>query len=438
MKILLVHPQNYLQQCATGIYGRSMRYAPLTMPTLKALVPPELGAEVEIVDEMTARVDFGHTPDLVGLTAITGTAAHAYEIADRFRAQGATVVMGGVHPTLLPDEARQHADAVIKGYAERTWPQALRDFAAGKLASVYEDRQPFSASLIVRPDRSSISARDYIGWATVETSRGCPNACDFCISHRFHRDYICRPVGDVIEEVRALRSKVIFFLDPNLIGDHAHAKDLFRELAKLRRWWLGCASLDVVEDPELLDLIAQSGCKGLLMGFESTDPQALAAANKVRNQGKEYREVLRVLHEHGILVQGCFVFGFDSDERSVFTQTADYIIEAGFDLPQVSIFTPFPGTPAFARLAEQGRILTRDWSRYNGQTAVFRPAHMTAGELEEGADYVRRRCYSLGALARRLVCRPLGLKPLVALSYLSFRRYQRAIDRVSRSHGASH
>jgi len=437
VRILLIHPQNYLQRHATGIYGRSLRYAPLTMPTLKALVPPELGAAVTVVDEMVTDVDCGAPADLVGITAITGTATRAYEIADRFRARGATVVLGGVHPTLCTAESLQHADAVVRGYAERTWPRLLRDVVAGRLERTYEDHEPFDPALIVSPDRSVIDRRDYLGWGTVEMSRGCSKHCDFCVSHRFHPTYLCRPVADVIAEVRAIPSKVIFFLDPNLIGDRDHAKAFFAEFAKLRRWWVGCASLDIVDDPELLDLVARSGCRGLLMGFESLRPEALAAAGKSANLGKTYAQVVEALHDHGILVQACFVFGFDTDDTSVFEEAAEHIVNGRFDLPQISLYTPFPGTPVFDALDRAGRILTRDWALYNGQNVVFRPLRMSAEELERGTEWVRRRVYSWSALSRRLLGRPLWVKPLVAMSYLGFRSYQRRIARAGAEHGRS-
>jgi radical SAM superfamily enzyme YgiQ (UPF0313 family) len=430
VKILLIHPQNYLQRRSTGIYGRSLRYAPLTMPALKALVPADLKADVRIVDEMVEDVDFNLRADLVGITAITGTAPRAFEIADRFRAAGATVVLGGVHPTLRTAECLSHADAVVRGYAERTWPRLLRDFAANRLQPLYEDSEPFDPKLIAPPDRSSIHKRDYIGWCTVEMSRGCSNNCDFCISHRFHRAYICRPIADVIQEVKSLPGKIIFFLDPNMIGDRDHAKAFFAEFAKLRKWWVGCASLDVIDDPDMIPLMAKSGCRGLLMGFESIRREALESSGKTRNLGKKYALVVDVLHRHGILVQACFVFGFDTDDRSVFEETADYIVNARFDLPQVSIYTPFPGTPVFDRLEQEGRILTRNWSLYNGQNVVFRPLRMTAVELERGADFVRKRANSWGALSRRLLVRPLLVKPLVVLSCLGFRFYQYRIAKA--------
>jgi len=427
MKLLLIHPQNLLQRHSTGIYGRSLRYAPLTMPTLKALVPWELGAEVRIVDEMVEDLDLDLEADLVGITAITGTAMRAYEIADHFRAKGATVVLGGVHPTLETEESLLHADVVIKGYAERTWPRMLRDFANGSHQRVYEDLELLDPALIVPPDRSTIHRRDYLGWCTVEMSRGCPNTCEFCISHQFHRGHICRPIPDVLAEVRALQSKLVFFLDPNLIGNREHAKAFFRELIPLKKWWLGCASLDVADDPELLELMARSGCRGLLMGFESVRPEALVSSSKTKNIGRSYAEVVDILHDHGILVQACFVFGFDTDDVSVFEEAATYIERARFDLPQISIYTPFPGTPVFDRMATQGRILTRDWSLYNGQNVVFQPARMSVDELARGTDLVRHRAHSWRAMAGRMLVKPLWVKPLVALSYLGFRFYQRRI-----------
>lgn len=430
MKILLIHPQNYLQRHETGIYGRSLRYAPLTMPTLKALIPAELETDVRIVDEMIEDLDFNISADLVGITAITGTANRAFEVADRFRAKGSTVVLGGVHPTLRTEESLEHADAVVKGYAERSWPVLLRDFAAGRLQKVYEDAEPFDASLIKAPDRSLIHRRDYIGWCTVEMSRGCPNECEFCISHRFHSNYICRRIEDVIKEVKSLRSKIVFFLDPNLIGDSEHAKAFFTELAKLNKWWVGCASLDVVDDPELLSLMAKSGCRGLLMGFESIHQDALESSHKIKNMGKKYADVIETLHDHGIMVQACFVFGFDTDDPSVFEEAADYIVNAKFDLPQISIYTPFPGTPVFDRLEKDGRIITRNWSLYNGQNVVFRPLNMTVEQLGKGTDYVRKRAYSWGALSKRLFVKPLLVKPLVLLSYVGFRFYQYRIAKV--------
>lgn len=430
MKVLLVHPQNYLQRHSTGIYGRSLRYAPLTMPTLKALMPADVHAEVRIVDEMVEDLDMNLQADLVGITAITGTAMRAYEIADHFRGRGSKVVLGGVHPTLYTEESLGHADSVVRGYAERSWPLLIQDFSAGCLARVYEDREPFDPAIIVPPDRSGIHRSDYIGWCTVEMSRGCSNKCDFCVSHRFHPNYVRRPIKDVLAEAETLDSKIVFFLDPNLTGDRDHAKEFFREFARLKKWWLGCATLDVADDPELVRIMAESGCRGLLMGFESIRQEALESSGKTRNLGRKYAAVVDLLHRHGIMVQACFVFGFDTDDLSVFEEAAGYIQRAKFDLPQISIYTPFPGTPVFERMEKEGRILTRDWSKYNGQNVVFQPRRMSPQQLAEGVDLVRKKAYSWQALAGRMLVRPLWVKPLVVMSYLGFRHYQYRIARA--------
>ncbi|EKD26394.1 MAG: Radical SAM protein [uncultured bacterium] len=430
MKILLIHPQNYLQRHSTGIYGRNLRYAPLTMPTLKALIPFDLKFETQIVDEMIEDLDFNIKADLVGITAITGTAGRAYEIADHFRKKGIPVILGGIHPTLQTNESLMHADTVVKGYAERTWPQLLYDFKARKLQKVYEDKEPFDASLIISPDRSKIHSKDYMGSCTVEMSRGCSNKCDFCISHQFHHSYICRKIEDVIHEIKNMKSKIIFFLDPNLIGNREHTKEFLSELSKLKKWWVGCASLDIADDPELLSLAAKSGCKGLLMGFESLRQSALISSGKIKNIGKTYSNVVDLLHEHGISVQACFVFGFDTDDKSVFEEASEYIINAKFDLPQISIYTPFPGTPVFEKMVKDNRIITRNWSLYNGQNVVFKPMQMSVKELEIGTDLVRKNSYSWKALSGRLFTKPIWIKPLVFMSYLNFRYYQYRITKA--------
>ncbi len=432
MKILLIHPQNYLQRFTTGIYSKFLRYAPLTMPTLEALIPEELNAEVRIIDEMVEKIDFSYNPDIVGITMITGTASRAYELARIFREKGGTVVFGGVHPTLNPDEALQYADAIVKGYAEKTWPELLRDFKIGKLKRVYESNGTIDRDMIVSPKRTYIKKNRYLGANTVEMSRGCPNECDFCVSHRFNQTYITRNMDDVLEEIKSIKEKLIFFLDPNLVGDKKYAKIFFTELKKYHKWWVGCASLDIVEDEELVNVMADSGCKGLLMGFESINPVALSICNKKKNVDKEYGAVVKMLHKKGIMIQGCFVFGFDCDTKSVFEQTADFIIHSGIDLPQISIYIPFPGTPLFDKLKNENRILTTNWELYNGQNVVFKPKNMTVVELEKGVQYVRDTCYSISAVLRRMLYRPFWIKPFVLLSYVGFKKYQNKIDEINK------
>jgi radical SAM superfamily enzyme YgiQ (UPF0313 family) len=426
LRVLLVHPQHAIQRFKTGVYKKHLRYAPITMPTLAALVPRDVPAQVRVVDEMVEELDLDLDADLVGLTAISSASTRAYEIAKHFKSKGATVVMGGVHATLMTDEALEHVDAVVRGYAEETWPQLLRDFRDGKLARVYEPAGG-GAELIVAPDRSHIKRSGYVACNTVEMSRGCNKRCDFCVSHRLNPTYVTRDIGAVIEEIRRMPGKLVTFLDPNLIGNIAHAREFFKELRKVRRYWAGCVSIDIMQHPDLLDLMVRSGGKGFLIGFESLNQEALDSANKAFCHADDYERAIAELHRRGIMVQGSFVFGFDTDGLDVFEQTVDFVIRARVDLPQFTAYTPFPGTAVFERLQAERRILTCDWSKYNGHEVVFQPKQMTPEQLDAGLRYAWAKTYSLVSIARRLLAPPLLLKPVALLSNLNFRRFMRRV-----------
>ncbi len=426
-KILLVHTQHANQRHGLGIYRKHLRYAPLTMPTLAALVPPELGAEVRVIDEMIESVPFDWAPDLVGLTAITSAAPHAYELAARFKASGAKVVMGGVHATLCTDEVLGHVDAVVKGYAEASWPNLLRDFATGTLERVYESDGPGDA-IVVSPDRSLVRRSEYIACNTVEMSRGCNKRCDFCVTHRLNPKYILRGVEKVISEVRELPGKLVTFLDPNVIGNVPYAREFFTEMKKLKRWWVGCVSIDVVNYPGLLDLLVDSGCKGFLIGFESVDQPALDAVNKAFADVARYREAIDLFHRRGLVVQGSFVLGFDSDTLESFDRTIDFVVRSRIDLPQFTIFTPFPGTKVFDRLEKEGRILERDWSHYHGHEVVFQPRNMTPQQLQDGFSHVWHSVYSYKNIFKRLWGAPWLPKPVALMSNLNFRRFMQRVQ----------
>ncbi len=422
MNVLLIHPQAIVHRAETGIYGKALRYAPLTMPTLAALVPPDLGCEVAVVDEMIERVDFAAPADLVAVTGITGTIGRAYEIADRFRARGVKVVLGGVHASVLPDEAALHADAVAIGYAEETWPALLRDAAAGRLRPQYRATRPPAGYVV--PDRRFVKRSRYMQPDTVELVRGCGNKCEYCASRSLYTATISRPADDVLAEIARLPGKMISFLDPNLVTDLPLAYEFFGKLRALRKWWVGCATVEVSAHPDLLDLMAASGCKGLLVGFESINQAALESAGKTFNQVSAYRDTIRLLHDRGLIVEGCFVLGFDTDEKSVFEETVRFATSAGIDYVHYTIFTPFPGTDAYKRLEREGRILTHDWSRYNGRHVVFQPSRMSAAELQDGFGRVWRETYRLPSVLRRLAGPPYLTKPLVFASNLQSGRFQ--------------
>lgn len=404
MKIVLLSPKGPLYRHRGGIFGRNLRYAPLTLTTLASLIPEELGATVEIHDESAEDFHFPIAADLVGITVITGTARRAYEIADRLRAAGTPVVLGGPHVTLVPDEAARHADAVVTGYAEQTWPALLRDFAAGRMAPRYVQGPDLSFEGVPYPRRDLLDARRFLTTAVFEATRSCAHDCEFCVAPTaWGRKPYLKPVEYVVEDIRRHGARRILFVDLNLISDRNHARQLFEAMIPLGVRWFGLSTTLIAHDLPLLDLMARSGCNGLLLGFESMLPGTLRETRKGFNDPATYLRLVSDLHDHGITVMGCFVFGLDHDTPAVFRETVDFAVDAGIDLPRFAIATPFPGTPLFRRLEEEGRLLTRDWELYDAQHVVFRPAQMSVEELQQGHERAWRSAYSWRSIARRLL-----------------------------------
>ena len=428
MKIALISPRGPLYRHRTGIWKKSLRYAPLTLTTLASLIPPELDAEVVLMDEGVGDVDPQCDVDLAAISLITGTAPRGYELAATFRKRGVPVVIGGVHATLMPEEAMQHADATVVGYAEETWPQLLRDFAAGRMQKRYEQSPHLKLDNLPFPRRDLLPAKEYVTLHTIEATRGCIHKCEFCVVPSAWGRPLQKPVGDVIADVRQMKPRKLIFLDLNLISDTDYAKELFRALIPLRVRWGGLATTMIAWDDELLDLAAASGCAGLLLGFESLSDGALAETRKGFNARVDYRTVIEKLHARGIAIQGCFVFGFDDDTTDVFERTAQFAIDTHIDLPRYAILTPFPGTPLHDRLAREGRLLTSDWSYYDGQHVVYQPARMTPEQLQQGTERAWKMTYAYGAIARRLA----GAKVQLGISIpanLGYRFYAHHLNR---------
>ena len=425
LRIVLISPRGPLYRHRTGIWKKSLRYMPLTLTTLAALIPADIAAEVTLVDEGIADIDLECEADLVGISAITGSAPRSYELADFFRRRGLPVVLGGVHPTLMPGEAAQHADSVVVGYAEETWPQLLRDFAAGRMAAGYRQRPDFNldhAGSVPIPRRELLPGHLYTTRNTVEATRGCIHQCEFCVVPTAWGGPLQRPVGDVVAEIRQLGSRQVLFLDLNLIADINYAKELFSALIPLKITWGGLATMNIARDDELLDLAARSGCRGLLLGFESLSTGSLAETHKPFNSRQDYYTVVQRLHERKIAIMACFVFGFDADNRDTFAETVDFIVTAGMDLPRYAILTPFPATPLFQRLKQEGRILTEDWSLYDGQHVVFQPRQLSPAELLRGTEWAWKQTYSFRSMARRLLTARVQL-PLAIPANLGYRFY---------------
>jgi radical SAM superfamily enzyme YgiQ (UPF0313 family) len=403
LRIALISPRGPLYRHRTGIWKRAMRYMPLTLTTLAALVPAELDADITLVDEGVTDIDPNIDADIVGISTITGTAPRSYELAAQFRRRGIPVVIGGVHPTLVPDDAQPHCDALVVGDAEETWPELLRNFVEGRLERRYEQGASVSLSNLPFPRRDLLPARHYATPHTIEATRGCAHQCEFCVVPPAWGRPRQKPVGDVVADIRQMGARRLIFLDLNLIADVPYAKALFTALIPLGVRWGGLATTVIAWDDELLDLAARSGCRGLLLGFESLSQASLDETSKNFNMRRGYAEIVRAIHARNIAIMGCFVFGFDHDDRDTFARTVDFVQDANIDLPRYAILTPFPGTPLFARLDREGRLLTRDWSEFDGQHVVYRPATMTPAELATRTEWAWKETYRFSSIGQRLM-----------------------------------
>jgi radical SAM superfamily enzyme YgiQ (UPF0313 family) len=388
--------------------ARFLNFQQITMPYLAALVPP--GWEVVHTDEEAEPVDFGMQADLVGITFHTPSASHAYRIAGRFRSRGIPVVLGGPHVTLAPEEAAGHADVIFVGEAEGIWPQFLQEFKRGQHQKMYRVDGIPSLEHLPQARKDLYHRKDHTS-GVLFASRGCPNACDFCTLTVMYKNRLRkRPVAEVAAEYASFRGKVIIFWDDNIAGDLEYARQLFRAITPYKKWWSSQASVHAGQDDEFLELAARSGCKQLFLGLESISQASLDATHKRFNRVDEYARIIQRIHSHGIAVQAGIVFGFDCDTPGIFAETVDFLESAGVQNATFNILTPFPGTRLYQRLDSEGRILTRDWSRYNSRAdVVFRPKHMSCQELLEGFRQVNRRFYSLSSIARRLSRSPAGL-----------------------------
>src|SRR3984957_6339883 len=403
LRLALISPKRPLYRHRGGIFRKSLRYQPLTLTTLAALVPQELHAEITLIDEGIQEVPEDLDADLIGFTVITGTAPRAYQLSKQFRSRGITTVLGGPHITLAPEDAQANADSIVVGYAEDTWPQLLRDFSAGQMRSRYDQAPDLDLSGRPFPRRDLLPRRRFLTNNVFEATRGCVHSCDFCVvPAAWGRKPLQKPVEDVTEDIRRHGARKLIFVDLNLIADRGYAVRLFKALVPLRVQWYGLATVLLADDPELLDLAGKSGCRGLLMGLESISSDNLRASGKGFNSPDRFVLVVERLHEHGIALQGCFVFGLDSDDPEIFLKTAEFAVAAKIDLPRFAIVTPFPGTALHKRLAKEGRILTRNWELYDGQHVVFQPKAISVCELEQGTDAAWKHAYSYRCILSRL------------------------------------
>lgn len=385
--------------------GRSNQKKTLLPPLGLAMVAAVTPADVEItiIDENVTAIDFQKHFDLVGITVLTVTAQRAYEIADTYRARGVKVVLGGIHTSVLPEEARRHADAVVIGEAEGIWPVVIEDMKGNKLQEVYRQSERPSLVGLPVPRRDLFAKKGYHFRNTLSTTRGCPYSCAFCtVTSFFGHTYRSRPVEEVQREIESLgKGKFIIFLDDNIVGNPRFARELFRALIPYKIKWVAQASITIARNEELLELAAESGCLSLFIGFESISPASLAAVGKKINVVDDYEQSIKRIHAHGIGIHGFFIFGFDEEDDGVFKRTTRFAQNMRLETAQFDYLTPYPGTAFGESMDKAGRILTKDWARY-GYELVFEPKSMTREAMKRGHDWAWRRFYSIAAIWRRL------------------------------------
>jgi radical SAM superfamily enzyme YgiQ (UPF0313 family) len=420
MKIELVQPLH----AEYGKLGKRENFifkpAQLTMPYLAALTPADI--EVSVSDEMVEPIDFQKDVDLVGITFVTPFAHRAYEIASLYRGKGRTVVMGGPHASLLPDEAKEHSDAVVIGEAEDTWPLLIEDFKNNRLKPFYRSKAP-ELRLLPFARRDLLKREKYIVPDILQASRGCPFSCDFCtLASIYGQGQRHRPIDEVIREIETFEGDTFIFWDDNIVGTPSYAKELFRKLIPYKKRWLGQGSLTITRDKELLETASRSGCIGMFIGIESVSQDSLETVNKGFNKVESLKDDLRKLHDAGIAVLAGMIFGFDTDDKSIFERTLEVAVKVAIDGISFSILTPYPGTRLFKKLEAEKRIVHYDWPKYNSDHVVFIPKRMSPEELQQGHDWANKQFYSIPSIMKRLLRSRTQLGLTVKLN-LADRRY---------------
>jgi len=404
-RLLLVYPSTH----RLG-WVRRFQLPPLALKQVAAATPAEW--DVEMVDELHEKIPFDGDFDLVGITAMTHQAIRAYEVADRFRERRVPVVLGGIHPTVLPEEALRHADAVVIGEAEPVWARLLADLLAGRLSSTYRSIPEGRRLEIPWSRRDILAGRRYLTTQTLQASRGCPYDCSFCtVTPYFGRAFRYRDPEDVLAELRSFEKSLTIFLDDNILGDPARARPILQGMAGMGLRWGGQASLRFAEDPELVTLLARSGCVGIFVGLES--PTGVHANHPKTGGRTSQADLIKRIRDTGIVVEASMIFGFDDHDESVFETTVRFLEACGPSLPTFHVLTPYPGTELFHQYQREGRLLHTDWNRYDHGHVVFRPRQMTPERLYRGWIEARREAYRWPAIASRVMDGPGRLTNLL-------------------------
>jgi radical SAM superfamily enzyme YgiQ (UPF0313 family) len=427
MKIVLISPERKRKKEEAFLFRLSF----LNLPYVAAVTPPDV--EVKIVDEAFEEINFDEKVDLVGITGQTPVIPRAYQIAEEFRKRGIPVAMGGVHASMLPEEALQHVDALVVGEAEEVWPNLVQDLRKGQLKKIYEGKGFVDPSKLPLPRRDLLNEKFYFPLKLLETTRGCPHHCDFCgVSKFFGFRYRNRPISEIDRELKTifqkgpvmtsgfkkilsilsrdlpyfLKRRLLYIIDSNAAGDRRFCLDLVSLLKEYDLLWWGHAPVSIAFDQKLLEGFSQSGCIALNIGFESLSIRNLQTMGKGFNQPSRYAEAVKRVHDQRIGIMGTFIVGLDDDDPGVFQRIIDFCIHERLDWALTFIMAPYPGTESFKRLEKEGRIFCKDWEKYDSLNAVFHPLLMPAEELEKGMRRIWKEVFSLPSICKRILKRP--------------------------------
>jgi radical SAM superfamily enzyme YgiQ (UPF0313 family) len=388
---------------AVSPFFRPVKYSlfpPLGLATLAAYLPAD--ATIDLQDEHVERLRTDDAPDLVVIQVYITSARRAYALADLYRSRGAYVVLGGLHVTSLPDEAAAHADTIFLGPGEDTWPAFLADWRAGAPQRIYRSVTRTLAG--IPPVRRDLIKRErYLVPNSIVVSRGCPHVCDFCYKDAFFeggRGFYTQRVDEALAEIERLPGRHLYFLDDHLFGDVKFAAALFDGMRGMGRLWQAAGTVNSILKPGLLEKAAACGLRSLFVGFETLDEAALRSQHKVQNLHRDYGAAIRRLRDHGVMVNGSFVFGMDEDGPDVFERTVAWAIDHGVQTATFHVLTPYPGTALFARMEAQGRIVHRDWDLYDTRHVVFRTRGMSEAQLEAGYWRAYRDFYRWSSIFR--------------------------------------
>lgn len=396
MKILLISPTVDAEKRT----NKELMIPQLALYILEGLTPP--GIEVKVIEEEIDHIDLEQECNLVGISCLTANAPRAYELCQEFKKRGKTVVLGGVHPTILPDEALQYADCVVVGEAEGVWETLINDFQNDNLKRKYHDPTPDLGKYIPK-DFSKIIKKRLYNLIPLMTTKGCPYNCDFCcVTNLFGKKIRHIPIENIIRDIQESGAKNFLFLDDNIIGHPKYSKELFKAIKPLKINWVGQASISLlVGDDELLQLAAESGCKMLFLGIESVSAEQLKLIRKAIKDIEHLESAFKKIKKMGILIHASMVFGFDNDTTEIFDDTVQFLIKNKVNTVSFNVLTPYPGTKTYQDMKKEGRLITTDWRYYDHNTVVFKPKNMTPYELQIGKVEARKKFYSISSVLKR-------------------------------------